>query len=389
MAPRTPSRFFRANLWLHRWCSLVATLPFLILCLSGTVLVFHEEIDAALGHVPAVQPGGAAHRPLQESIDNLLAAHAGERVASVGLDAQDHPGVLMAAMVPGEARKFENTRLRYAELATARPTAHAVDPAATLTGFLLELHARWFLGMVGELIGAVIALLVLVSLVSGLVVYWPHAKKVAFGLLRRGRGPRLRQLDLHNFIGVVVLGWAFAVSLTGVLLGLGTVATGLWTATALGELRGQVASEPVDVRRPPVPLDAAVAAVERRAPAGWKVGTVIYPGTEYSTPRHYAVLVRAPAGLESRLFRAGLVDAGSGEVAALLEMPWYMQAIVLSQPLHFGDYGGLPLKLLWTLSTWLTLYITANGAWMWWDRRRGRSRPAAAAVRTAAGEAAP
>lgn len=370
---RTISRFFRINLWLHRWCSLVATLPFLILCLTGTVLIFHEEIDAALGHVPVPQLEAMPHRPLQESIDNLLAANTGERVASIGLDAQDHAGLLMAAMVPNEARRFEGIKMRYAELATAKPTAHTVDPTRTLTGFLLELHARWFLGPVGEIVGAVIALLVMISLVSGLVVYWPHAKKVIFGLLRRGRGPRLRQLDLHNFIGVVVLGWAFAVSLTGVLLGLGTVATGVWTAATLNELRDRVAGGDVDLRRPPVTLDAAAAAVERLAPKGWKVGTVIYPGTEYSTPRHYAVLVMAPAGLGRRLFRAGLVDAGNGEVVALLEMPWYMQAIILSQPLHFGNYGGLPLKLLWTLCTWLTLYITANGAWMWWDRRRARA----------------
>lgn len=52
------------------------------------------------------------------------------------------------------------------------------------------------------------------------------------------------------------------------------------------------------------------------------------------------------------------------------ELPWYMKAIVVSQPLHVGDYGGLPLKLLWTACVWLTLFITANGAWLWWDRRR-------------------
>jgi hypothetical protein len=30
-------------------------------------------------------------------------------------------------------------------------------------------------------------------------------------------------------------------------------------------------------------------------------------------------------------------------------MPWYAQALLVSQPLHFGDYGGLPLKLLWAV----------------------------------------
>src|SRR6184192_762071 len=44
--------WFRLNLWLHRWSSLIATPFFLILCITGTVLIFHEEIDRALGYVP-------------------------------------------------------------------------------------------------------------------------------------------------------------------------------------------------------------------------------------------------------------------------------------------------------------------------------------------------
>jgi uncharacterized iron-regulated membrane protein len=79
------------------------------------------------------------------------------------------------------------------------------------------------------------------------------------------------------------------------------------------------------------------------------------------------------------LFRVAAIDAATGEVAAAVQPPAYLKAIVLSQPLHFGDYGGLLLKLLWTLCSWLTLFITANGAWLWWDRRRRRVPKAAGA----------
>ncbi|MFT4248471.1 MAG: PepSY-associated TM helix domain-containing protein [Pseudomonas sp.] len=382
------SRWYRLNLWLHRWCSLVATLPFLILCLTGTVLIFHEEIDAAMGTVPASASDARPHRPLQASIDNALAAHPGERVASIGIDAKEHPGLVLLVMVPAQAHKFEDMKLRFAELATAQPTEHVVDPTATLTGFLLELHAHWFLGMPGELIGALIALLVVVSLLSGVVVYWPHLKKVAFGLLRRGRGPRLRQLDLHNTIGAVVLGWALAVSLTGFLLGFGTLATAIWSSTVFADLREPHADTVIDARHPPVDADTAIAAAVGQVPQGWHVVSLIFPDTDYSTSRHYTALMLGPSGLEERLYRVGLVDATTGKVAKLVEMPGYMKAIVLSQPLHFGDYGGLPLKILWTLCTWLTLFITANGAWLWWDRRRRRKpgtarKPVAAAKQVA------
>jgi uncharacterized iron-regulated membrane protein len=51
------SRWFRWNLAIHRWSSVLGTVPFLVLCLTGTVLIFHDEIDAALGVVPASTAG--------------------------------------------------------------------------------------------------------------------------------------------------------------------------------------------------------------------------------------------------------------------------------------------------------------------------------------------
>jgi uncharacterized iron-regulated membrane protein len=368
-----PSAWLRANLWLHRWCSLLATLPFLILCLTGTVLIFHKEIDVALGVVPTAQSlDGAAHRPLAESVNAALAAYPGERVAMLGIDAQHYPGVLLVGMTAEGTHELEHMKNRFTELATASLRSGRGD-GITLTGFLLELHGQWFMGVVGELLGALIALLVVLSLVSGLVVYAPFVKKVAFGALRRGKSPRLRQLDLHNFIGAIVLGWALVVSATGFLLGFGTLVTGVWSQGALAQIQLHYGGAPVDPLRPPVNADQAYQAALAAMPQGWTVSSIIFPGTAYSTDRHYTVLANG-SGLDEKLFRVALVDGADGRVVAVLVPPWYMKAILVSQPLHFGDYGGLPLKMLWTLCTWLTLFITANGAWLWWDRRRGHRR---------------
>lgn len=372
------SRGFRFNLWLHRWTSLIATLPFLVLCLTGTVLIFHDEIDDALGVVPSAQTAAAAHRPLAEGVANVLAAHPGERALSVGIDPDEHPGVLLVVTAPQADTNFDHAVLRFADLSTAQPIG-ASAPGMTLTGFLLELHAQWFLGPLGELIGALIALLVLLSLVSGIVVYAPYVKRIAFGVLRRGKGARLLQLDLHNFLGAVVLGWALVVTVTGFLLGFSTVAIGVWQATELGAMRAQAAGmAPLDASQPPVDIDRAIAAARATATPGWRVSSVIYPGTNFSTPQHYTVLLTGSDGIEQRLFHAAIINAESGEVAMSADPPNYLKAIILSEPLHFGDYGGLPLKLLWTACTWLTLFIVANGAWLWWNRRRRRTPKSAA-----------
>ncbi len=378
------SRWFRINLWLHRWTSLIATLPFLILCLTGTVLIFHEEVDYLLGVVPEAKSRGFdASLPLSESVAAVKAAYPDERIMSVGIDPDHHPGVLLVVTAPKLEPGFQAAELRFTDIATGELIGDP-EQGITLTGFLLELHAEWFLGPWGELVGALIALLVLVSLLSGMVVYAPYVKRVAFGVLRKGKGARLLQLDLHNFIGAMVLGWALVVTVTGLLLGFNNLAIGVWQITGLSDFRAEAdAMMPVDALEPPVNLDKVFEVATATAKPGWQVSSVVFPATEFSSPRHYTVLLVGSEGLEERMFSVAFVDAATGEVPVALDLPLYLKAITLSQPLHFGDYGGLPLKILWTLCTWLTLFITANGAWLWWNRRR-RRRPEEVATEVAA-----
>jgi uncharacterized iron-regulated membrane protein len=148
------------------------------------VLIFHEEIDAAPGYVPRANTGiDAQPRPLAESVAAVQAAYPDQRIAIVTLEPDEHPGLLNVFVTPRADTGFEHGKPVYVETATARLLAGA-DPDKTPTGIFLELHAQWFLGPAGELVGALIALLVLISLLSGIVVYAPYVKRIAFGMLR-------------------------------------------------------------------------------------------------------------------------------------------------------------------------------------------------------------
>ena len=73
--------------------------------------------------------------------------------------------------------------------------------------------------------------------------------------------------------------------------------------------------------------------------------------------------------LTSKLLSPVLVDARTSDVTAQARMPWYVTALLLSQPLHFGDYGGLPLKIVWALLDVIAIIVLGSGVYLWVVKR--------------------
>jgi uncharacterized iron-regulated membrane protein len=97
--------------------------------------------------------------------------------------------------------------------------------------------------------------------------------------------------------------------------------------------------------------------------------TVVFPGSPFGSPYHYVVWTKGKEPLTSRLFSPALVDARSGEFVSAVTMPWYLRALELSRPLHFGDYGGMPLKIIWLLLDLATIAVLGSGLYLWLSRR--------------------
>jgi uncharacterized iron-regulated membrane protein len=89
--------------------------------------------------------------------------------------------------------------------------------------------------------------------------------------------------------------------------------------------------------------------------------------------------MRGDQALTARLYKPVLVDAGSGQVTDQRTLPWYLTALLLSQPLHFGDYGGAGMQFLWALLDLATIVVLGSGLYLW--LKRGRAAKATAAAR--------
>lgn len=215
------------------------------------------------------------------------------------------------------------------------------------------------------------ALLFVAAIVSGVVLYGPYMKKLDFGTVRHDRTNRLRWLDMHNLLGIVTLAWTLVVGLTGAMNELSTPLFGLWQQTDVKLLlaaHGGQAAPPQSA----LPSVQAVLQTAQRAVPGMAVTSIVYPGNPFGSPYHYLFWAQGKRTLTSRLLNPVLVDAHTGELSAVVRMPWYLRALEVSRPLHFGDYGGLPLKILWALLDLVTIVVLGSGLYLWIARRRTR-----------------
>ena len=207
---------------------------------------------------------------------------------------------------------------------------------------------------------------------SGVVLYGPYMRKLAFGSIRTRRAARILWLDVHNLIGIVTLGWFTIVTATGVVNTLSAPIFRQWQATQLAEMLAPYREEPAtpgDVeggRRDATQraLEAALAHVP-----GSELGFMAFPGNAFAGPHQYVAFVRGDTPLRGKLLVPVVVDARDGRVLATRDLPAYVSALLLSQPLHFGDYGGVPLKILWLVLDLLSIVVLGSGLYLWIRKR--------------------
>jgi uncharacterized iron-regulated membrane protein len=234
---------------------------------------------------------------------------------------------------------------------------------------MFKLHVDLFAGLPGKLFLGLMGLLLLVAIVSGVVLYSPFMRKLQFGEVRRERSPRVKWLDLHNLLGVVTLAWALVVGATGMINTWADLMIKYWQYDQLTTLLAPYQAQPVPTSL--ASLQSAVSAAERLE-SNKTLSFVAFPGTAFSSPHHYGIFMRGDTPLTARLLKPVLADAQTAKVTASVELPWYLTALLISQPLHFGDYGGMPMQIIWALLDVMTIVVLGSGLYLWLGRRQGR-----------------
>lgn len=351
----------RSWMLVHKWSSLLCTLSILLSCVTGIPLIFHEEIDTLTGHMPHID-AAAPHDPdatLDRAVATGLANRPGEVMQLLVFEDQPRLGRLVTAPKL-DSHPFDAFNQPF-DIGTGA-LLHVATRTEGLMWTMLRLHTDLYAGVAGTLFIGTMGLSLLLSLVSGVVVYKPFMRRLAFGTVRTGRSQRTKWLDLHNLIGIAIAGWMLVVVVTGVI---NTLAAPVLSSWQSGQLAEMVA--PYKDAAPLTDLgsvDTAVRTAQAAAP-DMVPFIVAFPGTMFSSQHHYAVFMRGNSPLTANLLKPALIDATTGELTDMREMPWHVRGLFIAQPLHFGDYGGLIMQFAWGAMGLLTILVLFSGLILW------------------------
>lgn len=373
--PNRTARLRRVWLKLHRWIGLSVGLLFVVIGLTGSVLVFDHAIDEWLNPDLLLTTGtGSTH-----SIEKIVAAAEQAFASHASHDSHAHSvtsprvanGVWTVWFASGPEEDLRFTAV-HVDPYTAQVTGQRVW-GEDLLSWIYRLHFRLLAGETGAAVVGACGVVLIVSIITGVCLWWPLWKngwRAAFALRRGSRF----NYDLHKIVGITSTAFLMVIAFTGVYMEFPE-----WIKPAV-TLFSEETPQPMGLMSDnarsaqPITPDEAVAIAERRFPSA----TFCHFHPPHEADGAYEVALLQPGEIQSSFGRTQVyIDRYTGNILAVRNPDDFTAAdafIAWQFPLHNGEALGLVGRwiVFFTGLTPAILYV--SGFLVWWRKRKSKRR---------------
>ena len=203
----------KAIFQVHLWTGVGLSLYVLVVCVSGSALVFRPELSRAFSRPALVVAGSGA--PLSDEALGAAAlrTHPGYQVTKIWRTKNPN------AAVEVWLDQANGRRTRLFDPFTGKDLGHSVPFGLRTVTWLLDLHDNLLSGKVGRLVNGAGGLLLTIMCLTGAVVWWPGIKNWRRSLtLHRGVKWKRLTWDLHSAVGFWTFAFVFMWAVTGFYL---------------------------------------------------------------------------------------------------------------------------------------------------------------------------
>ena len=367
----------------HIWIGIVCGLMLFIAFYAGAVTMFEQPLQRW-----ATPPSQLAPPPpladAEKLLDAAVAAHpeAAKRYRFVVTPTPEEPARLIWATRGERPRQFVEHGASFAPDGSLQVETLRVSPAAGLVDRMHQFVGLPMPDAVARYVMGAVALAYAVALLSGLIVLLPTLAKDVFAL-RAGRNIKRMWLDAHNALGIFSLPFHLVIALTSVVFAFhdpiyDTQAKVLYG----GEIDWGEEHEKATAAAAPLPASELLARADAQLP-GFEVYAFTFAREEDGHLEGGITGLDIRRGTRARTYMRTHLDPYTGTVDTH-DLPGYMdgwdEAVNAFFALHFGSYGGNPVRWLYVLMglAGAALFYTGNLLWVESRRRKqkGPERPA-------------
>ncbi|KEO84907.1 PepSY-associated TM helix domain-containing protein [Tumebacillus flagellatus] len=343
---------------LHLWVSLVVGLFFVLICLTGSVLVLREDIQKW------VNPELYETTPGRVSVEVVLAKTAA-LYPEYHVDQIESPEMANGRYHVRLSKKGEAQRELYLDPGTGNVLGQS-GAGAKFVNLTLKLHRYLLLGdlfgrQTAQYVNAVMGVGLIVVLGTGAYLWWPGVRRFALGFrIVRTKGKLMFNRDLHKSLGIVSVPFLLVLALTGTAFTLDKFVFG-WFGSPTQEAVPKSATQ-VKAEGSALPAGQLLENVQRAYPeAKWM-------NLKLPTDGKQAVTVSLEEGYN---------PADIGNATAYVN-PYTGQVLHKTNPhagitlyqrwkrgLHFASWGGVFSKVLYVLIGLLPLFFMVTGLVIW------------------------
>ncbi len=366
----------RNFLWtLHHWAGLYFGILIGMLCFTGAMAVFIPEIDGLIvkHHYGAMTSGKAGTLNLNHSIDSLQKAFPGLSSLMIVLperkDAPVHVDLI--------TKKDSGPGIERYDFFLDGARGHFLgkrDHQNAIANYLRQMHVRLYEGNWGrQLVGlGGVALTVLV--VTGFLIYGDFMKKQEWPKRRKSLKLRIKMADWHKLLGISALAFNLVIAITGAWLGLQPYLM-RW----------------LDIRIPNNYYEQSIemtADADKAQAVDWNQALVstakLFPelsvtDMSLSTDGSSTILIRGdvPGLIYERSISSIVLDKQTYKMKSLYDIrkqPLASKLFYIQEPLHFGDFGGIGLKLLYAALGLASAFLSLSGFLIYLYRTEKKSQ---------------
>jgi uncharacterized iron-regulated membrane protein len=371
-------------LWkIHHWAGLYTGIVIGILCFTGAVAVFIPEIDLVIQkNYYSVSSSLPAPDALPK-IDSALAQAKRDypKMSGLLIDMPDKPGHIatFSFQVKGKDKADSKTYSLFVDPVKDRILGSR-DRQNSLANYLRQMHVRLYEGFWGRQLVGLAGIAFVVVTITGFLIYGNFMKKQPYPKIRK-KNTRILMADWHKILGISALAFNFVIACSGAWLGLQPKLMQWFDIKAPNDFEVRIITDKKDDAKIPVHWEQVFKTVKQEFPD-------LKPGYLRASEDGTAT-IEIHGSIEGQIYEKNINSIVLAKTSYkplfkcdIRQRSFRDKFYSVQEALHFGDFGGLGLKILYTVLGLTSAFLSISGFVVYLYRTEKKEKRKISALKT-------